>query len=223
MIRGEIAELTNNLVNPSQQMENTDLIGDDIGMSSDLLKHCSVCLHQEALAWLEASSCSALVYERDIPTVYHEPSSSNTDSRPSWAICHTDHSRPFPFRANPPQLLHFPLSAWIAFRQFLPMYIILWLYFITQARLLRGCMVRIRPVFRFRRRSLPRFWELLWTICLVRSAFVSRFRRRSVPRFWELLWIIVPTVWLTLEKWYCYRKLDEFMKLRKELRGVFSY
>lgn len=70
---GDIAEGTSEpfFVLLSQQIENADLTLDDIHMSLELLKHCSVCL-KKFDARLERPFCLATVLKMDIPIGDHE-------------------------------------------------------------------------------------------------------------------------------------------------------
>lgn len=90
-------------------MDSADLRFNNIRVSLDLFKHCSICLSQEVHGWSEGPLRSAMDPKMDILADEHGPSSPNTNFRRTLATYHPTHSgalsfprTPFPAISTPP-------------------------------------------------------------------------------------------------------------------------
>lgn len=147
MVGGEIAKLAEELISISQQMDSADLIFDNLRMWLDLVKHRSDCLSLEVDARLKRPSCTALDRKTDISTDGHGTTDSNSSYRWPSETYNTAHSRLFPFwNTSFPTISPPPIDV-RAFCPSLLIYLITQPYFKTQARLRRGCLAPISPVF----------------------------------------------------------------------------
>lgn len=138
--------------------------------------------------------------KRDTPIDFHGPSSNITNFRRLSAIKHAANYEPLPFLNTPfPAITHTspfappsPLSVWRTFRSFILLYVTLQPYFKTQIRPSRSPSIPTASIFTFRRRPSSHFRQF---------------------------WIIGPIVCLSLGIWYCYEKLNVFMRVRNEFWG----
>lgn len=190
MIRAEIANLTSKLVSLLQRMVGANITFDEIRMPLDLFIHRSARFSQEAKAWLKGPSHHAMDRKVNNPTGDHSPTISCSIYRRSWATYHNAHSGHFPFQNTLlPAMFPSPISVEgvspIPFTASDSPAL-----FEDKRATLRGGLVSMSPVFRFRRRSLPRFQELRTIVHILCS---------------------------TLGKWYIYRKLDMIMTLKNKL------
>lgn len=70
-----------------------DLRSENIRMSFDLLKQCSVCISQEVDAEIVGRSCPAMKHKMGIPNGYHELMSLRIIYKSSWATYCPAHSK----------------------------------------------------------------------------------------------------------------------------------